>query len=177
MRLDLTGQTALVTGASRGIGRAIAQGLLEAGAEVVLMSRDGERLERLAAAFGARGYAVRIAPCDVNDTAQVRQMISKLPKLEILVNNAGMNIPEPFLEVSESHFDQLLNLNLRAAFFVAVWFVGTETLLAITALAGYLTFVSFIALSYWGNRKLARASPLHASAPARRPDCARGRSP
>lgn len=118
MKIDLSGMTALVTGASRGLGKAIAWGLSEAGAEVVLMSRDRDRLEDVAAELQARGQAAQAAPCDVSDVAQVQHIIASLPKLDILVNNAGINIPEPFMEVSEAHFDQIVGLNLRAAFFV-----------------------------------------------------------
>lgn len=118
MKIDLSGLTALVTGASRGLGKAIAVGLAEAGAEVVLMSRDRDRLQSLAAELRARGQAAQAAPCDVRDVAQVQCVIASLPRLDILVNNAGINIPEPFVEVSEAHFDQIVGLNLRAAFFV-----------------------------------------------------------
>lgn len=118
MNLDLAHQTALVTGASRGLGRAIALALAEAGAEVLLMSRDKDQLEQLAHEMQAGGHTAHALPCDVKDVAQVRQVIGGLPKLEILVNNAGTNLPEPFVEVSEAHFDAILDLNLRAAFFV-----------------------------------------------------------
>ncbi|MBF6595716.1 MAG: SDR family oxidoreductase [Thermaceae bacterium] len=119
MRIDLSGKLALVTGASRGIGKAIAVGLVEAGAEVVLMSRDQGRLEALAAELRAGGGLVDIAPCDVSKVQEVTRVVAALPRLDILVNNAGTNLPEPFLEVSEAHFDQIINLNLRAAFFMA----------------------------------------------------------
>ncbi|RIH87886.1 SDR family NAD(P)-dependent oxidoreductase [Calidithermus roseus] len=118
MTIDLSGQTALVTGASRGIGKAIAIGLSQAGARVVLMSRDRSALEALAAELIAGGGLADVAPCDVGDIEAVAQAVAALPRLDILVNNAGTNIPEPFTEVSEAHFDQIMNLNLRAAFFV-----------------------------------------------------------
>lgn len=119
MNLDLSQQTALVTGASRGLGRAIAFGLAESGAEVLLMSRDKDKLEQLAHEMHSRGHTAHALPCDVKDATQVRRVIGGLGKLEILVNNAGTNIPEPFVAVSETHFDQIFDLNLRAAFFVA----------------------------------------------------------
>lgn len=119
MQIDLSGKLALVTGASRGIGKAVAVALAEAGAEVVLMSRDQGSLEALAAELKAGGGRADIAPCDVNKVQEVAQAVAALPKLDILVNNAGTNIPEPFTQVSEAHFDQIMNLNLRAAFFVA----------------------------------------------------------
>lgn len=119
MHIDLTGKTALVTGASRGIGKAIAIGLAQAGARVVLVSRDRGSLEVLAGEIRAQGGLADIAPCDVSQVQAVAQTVAALPSLDILVNNAGTNIPEPFIQVSQAHFDQIMNLNLRAAFFVA----------------------------------------------------------
>lgn len=118
MKIDLSGQTALVTGASRGIGRTIAQSLARAGAAVVLMGRDQSSLERLAQELMGDGCNAQIAVCDVLDVPAVTRAIAELPRLNILVNNAGTNIPEPFAQVSEEHFDQIINLNLRATFFV-----------------------------------------------------------
>ncbi len=118
MKIDLSGQTALVTGASRGIGRTIAQSLARAGAAVVLMGRDQNSLERLAQELIADGHSAEMAVCDVQDVPAVTRAIAQISKLQILVNNAGTNIPEPFVQVSEEHFDQIMNLNLRATFFV-----------------------------------------------------------
>ena len=118
MKIDLSGQTALVTGASRGIGRTIAQSLARAGADVVLMGRDGTSLERLAQELIAEGSRAEISVCDVQDVTAVARAVARIPKLNILVNNAGTNIPEPFNDVSEAHFDQIINLNMRATFFV-----------------------------------------------------------
>ena len=118
MKIDLSDQTALVTGASRGIGRTIAQSLARAGADVVLMGRDQTSLELLAQELIAEGATAEIAVCDVQDLPAVNRTIAQITKLNILVNNAGTNIPEPFAQVSETHFDQIMNLNLRATFFV-----------------------------------------------------------
>ena len=118
MKIDLSDQTALVTGASRGIGRTIAQSLARAGADVVLMGRDQTSLELLAQELIGDGATAEIAVCDVQDLSAVNRAIAQITKLNILVNNAGTNIPEPFAQVSETHFDQIMNLNLRATFFV-----------------------------------------------------------
>ena len=118
MKIDLSDQTALVTGASRGIGRTIAQSLARAGADVVLMGRDQTSLEVLAQELITEGATAEIAVCDVQDLRDVNRAIAQITKLNILVNNAGTNIPEPFAQVSETHFDQIMNLNLRATFFV-----------------------------------------------------------
>jgi NAD(P)-dependent dehydrogenase (short-subunit alcohol dehydrogenase family) len=112
-RLD--GRTAFVTGAGRGIGRACAVALAEAGAEVWLAARTREEIE--AAAGQIRGAHAVV--CDVTDSRQVRKVIADLPVLDVFVNNAGTNIPEPFVEVTDEHLDSLLNLNVRAAFIAA----------------------------------------------------------
>jgi NAD(P)-dependent dehydrogenase (short-subunit alcohol dehydrogenase family) len=117
MRLD--GLVAVVTGAGRGLGRACAGALADAGAEAVLVSRTRSELETLAAEIAARGGKARPLPCDILDSAQVKERIEALERIDILVNNAGGNIPEPFVEVSEEHLDRILTLNVRAAFLVA----------------------------------------------------------
>ena len=116
-RLD--GKLALVTGAGRGIGRAIALALAEAGAELVLNSRTRRELDAVAAEIAAAGGTARALAFDVTDGAAVRAAFGGLPRLDILVNNAGFNRPQPFLEVDDATLDQMLDLNVKAAFRVA----------------------------------------------------------
>ncbi|MDE0172678.1 MAG: SDR family oxidoreductase [Defluviicoccus sp.] len=116
MRLD--GLTAAVTGAGRGIGRAAALALAQAGARVVPISRTLADLEEVAETIRADGGAAEPAVCDVTDTAAVSSVVAGLDRLDILVNNAGCNIPEPFLDVTEAHYDTIMNLNLKAVFMV-----------------------------------------------------------
>src|SRR5260370_5817690 len=116
-RLD--GKIALVTGAGRGIGRAVALALAAAGAEVVVNSRTPAELDSLAGDIAAQGGRARPLPFDVTDSAAVRAAIAGLPRLDILVNNAGMNRPQPFFEVDEATLDHLIALNIKASFVVA----------------------------------------------------------
>jgi NAD(P)-dependent dehydrogenase (short-subunit alcohol dehydrogenase family) len=118
-RFRLDRRNALVTGAGRGIGRACAVALAQAGAEVWLAARTRDEIEQAACEIRASGARAHAVVGDVTDTAGFREIVSAIPVLDVLVNNAGSNIPEPFVEVSEAHLDQLLNLNVRAAFLVA----------------------------------------------------------
>jgi NAD(P)-dependent dehydrogenase (short-subunit alcohol dehydrogenase family) len=118
-RFRLDGRTALVSGAGRGIGRACALALAEAGAEVLLLSRTAQELEEAAFEITGKGGRATAICCDVTDSQAVKKVFAALPSLDVLVNNAGSNIPEPFVEVSEAHLDRLLELNVRAAFIVA----------------------------------------------------------
>ena len=118
-RFRLDGKTALVTGAGRGIGRAVAVALAAAGAELVLVARTASQLDEVAHDIVKEGGRARALPLDVTDSAAVRAAFAGLGRLDILVNNAGVNRPQPFLEVNEETLDRLLNLNVRAAFIVA----------------------------------------------------------
>ena len=117
MRLD--GLTAVVTGAGRGLGRASALALAGAGAETVLVSRTESELQDVADTIGADGGQAATLVCDVTDGAQIDATIGALDRVDVLVNNAGMNIPEPFLDVTEDHFDRIMDLNVKAAFMVS----------------------------------------------------------
>ena len=113
------GKVVLVTGASAGCGLAIAQAFARHKSRVILVARAAEALESAASGIRAEGGDVGIVSCDVTDPASLRREIGALPRLDVLVNNAGTNIPEPFLDVSPPHLRALTRLNLRAAFLVA----------------------------------------------------------
>lgn len=112
MNTNLSGKTALITGAGRGIGRAIAVALHAEGANVIAAARTEAELDALRADLGDR---VDCWVEDVTSDGFVRR-VEALPTLDILVNNAGANRPEPFPDVSDENLDAILNLNVRAIF-------------------------------------------------------------
>ena len=117
------GKIALVTGAGRGLGRAIAVALASAGAEVLLNSRSPAELDAVASEIAAAGGTATPLTFDVTDTRAMRAAFAGIARdfghLDILVNNAGINRPQPFLEVDEATLDRLIDLNVRAMFLTA----------------------------------------------------------
>ena len=118
-RFRLDGLRALITGAGRGLGKACAVALADAGAEVVIMSRTASELENLRDQIKNDGGKAEIAVCNAANADQINEIIPDLGRLDILVNNAGTNIPEAFTEVSTANFDAIMNLNVRGAFLMA----------------------------------------------------------
>jgi NAD(P)-dependent dehydrogenase (short-subunit alcohol dehydrogenase family) len=116
-RLD--GKRALISGAGRGIGLAVASAFAEAGAHVTLVSRTATEIESAAAAMRSRGWLADALACDVTDVAAFEAVIAPAEPYDILFNNAGTNRPKPFVDVPPEDFDAIIGLNLRAAFFVA----------------------------------------------------------
>lgn len=116
-RLD--DRRALVTGAGRGIGLALAAALAQSGAAVTLAARTRQEVEEVAAALRAEGGTAEAVTLDVGDVAAVQAFVEARPAFDILVNNAGTNRPKSMLEVSEADYDAVLDLNLRSAFFVS----------------------------------------------------------
>ncbi|HWP02117.1 MAG TPA: SDR family NAD(P)-dependent oxidoreductase, partial [Gemmatimonadaceae bacterium] len=117
MRIELDGRSALVTGSTRGIGRAIAQALSECGARVAIVGRDVARAREVAAEIGggAEGFG-----CDLSDLAQVQEMVERVENVfgavDILVNNAGLTRDNLVVRLRDSDWDEVLDTNLRAAF-------------------------------------------------------------
>ncbi|HEY4780173.1 MAG TPA: SDR family oxidoreductase [Chthoniobacterales bacterium] len=116
--LALPDRRALVTGASRGIGKAIALALARAGADMVLLGRSESDLAEVAVTIRGFGREAEILICDLLHPPDLSELIGRLGRIDILVNNSGMNIPEPFVTVTESHYDQIFGLNMRALFFL-----------------------------------------------------------
>jgi NAD(P)-dependent dehydrogenase (short-subunit alcohol dehydrogenase family) len=108
---------ALVTGAGRGIGRAAALALAGAGHEVLCVARTRADLDAVAGEIEAAGGRARAAAVDVTDSRALDRLDAD--GVEVLVNSAGTNIPEPFVDVTEDHLDRLLAVNLKATFLVS----------------------------------------------------------
>lgn len=117
---DLTGRTALVTGATGGIGGEIARALYAQGARVALSGTKGDKLEALAGELGDRAHALR---CDLADRAQVEGLVPQaeaaLGQVDILVNNAGLTRDNLFMRMKDEEWDAVLAVDLTAAFQLA----------------------------------------------------------
>ncbi|MBV8652541.1 MAG: SDR family oxidoreductase [Alphaproteobacteria bacterium] len=119
---DLSGRTALVTGSSRGLGRAMAEGLAAAGAAVVLNGADAGRLAEAAAAMLKAGHKVHEARFDVTDEAAVLAAFAALDgngiAVDILINNAGIQFRKPMVELDTADWRRVIETNLTSAFIV-----------------------------------------------------------
>lgn len=117
MQIDLSGKNVLVTGSTRGIGRAIAETLAKSGARVAVVGRDLKKAQDAAAAVGngAKGFA-----CDVTDTASVTKLVADVEaafgSIDVLVNNAGITRDNLVMRLKDEDWDAVINANLRGAF-------------------------------------------------------------
>jgi 3-oxoacyl-[acyl-carrier protein] reductase len=120
IKVDLAGQVALVTGASQGLGRAIAEVLAANGATVALVARSADKLADVAAGITAGGGKAEAFPCDVMNPEAIQQVVDavveKLGRLEILVNNAGVTRDTLLPRMSDEEWDTVLATNLRGPF-------------------------------------------------------------
>jgi NAD(P)-dependent dehydrogenase (short-subunit alcohol dehydrogenase family) len=112
-------QVIVITGASRGLGRGCADAFAAQGAEVVLVARKAHELEEAVAQIHGRGGRARAAVCDVMRAEEVRALFAGLDRCDVLVNNAGGNRPQPFLDVDLDTLDELIALNVRSMFVTA----------------------------------------------------------
>jgi len=110
---SLAGKTALVAGASRGIGLAIAQSLAEAGAHTVLAARSLDKLEVHAALLNAKGYSASAVRMDMSDSESIDKAVAGMNAIDILVNVAGTNIRKPFQDYTRQDYESILQTNLH----------------------------------------------------------------
>ena len=127
MDRSLESKTAVITGASHGLGRAIAEQLAALGAHTALIARRGEPLNQTAEAIRASGGAASVYPCDVSDAEQARATASAIEQafgaVDILINNAGVPAPRSFEETDISDWDAVIGINLSGVFYLtrALW--------------------------------------------------------
>jgi NAD(P)-dependent dehydrogenase (short-subunit alcohol dehydrogenase family) len=123
----LEGKTALITGASQGLGQAMALALAEAGARLVLVSRNLERLKATADSVRRLGGEASVFQTDITDEAQVLQLASAVGnetgKVQILINNAGINRRKPLTEFTLAEWQEVMNTNLNGAFLMCRSFI------------------------------------------------------
>jgi NAD(P)-dependent dehydrogenase (short-subunit alcohol dehydrogenase family) len=112
--LRLDGRRALVTGAGRGIGRACAVALAEAGADVALLARSQTQLEAAAVEIRRTGARTTVLACDLRDDEAMAAAVSTAGSVDLLVNAAGINVPAPLEELTAADLDAMLALNVRA---------------------------------------------------------------
>ena len=121
--MELKGQVAIVTGAGRGIGRAVAMELARQGADIVISELDQAGAKRTFEEVGALGRRAVVAPTDVTSHADLRAMVDRaraeLGRIDILVNNAGIYKAAATLDVTEEHWDAIMTINAKAVFFAS----------------------------------------------------------
>lgn len=120
---SLTGKIALVTGSSRGLGYAIAEGLAQAGATIILNGRNADTLAQAQKEFADKGYTVHTSQFDVTDSAGIKAQVAHINEtigtIDILVNNAGIQHRQPLTEFDADHWRQVIDVNLNGVFFTS----------------------------------------------------------
>lgn len=115
---SLDGRTALVTGATSGIGRATAIGLARAGADVIVHGRDASRGEQVVAEIAEEGGKARFVAADLSDPAEIRRLADEAGEVDVLVNNAGFSWFGPTADLDVTTYDALFDSNVRAPYFL-----------------------------------------------------------
>jgi NAD(P)-dependent dehydrogenase (short-subunit alcohol dehydrogenase family) len=139
---NLEGQRALVTGATSGIGRAVALQLARDGAEVLVHGRDAARGAKTVQEITAVGGKASFVAADLSDTADVERLANEVGEVDILVNNAGISLFAPTAEVDVAAFDKMFASNVRAPFFLVAAFApgmaarGRGSIVSLSSMAG-----------------------------------------
>jgi len=127
IRAKLTGKVAVITGASKGLGEAMARALAAEGAGVALVSRDPEQLNRVAAAIVAAGGEADVFPTDVASEEGVRhaerEILARFGKVNILINNAGINLRKPIIDLTLGDWHRVMDTNVTSAFLMCRAFI------------------------------------------------------
>jgi len=123
-RFDLTGKVAIITGGYQGIGRGIAEGLAEAGAQVVICARSFDKCVEACGEIGEKGVKTLPVRCDITQKGEVENLVQKtvqeMGRISILVNNAGVGGSEkPILKMSDEDWDHPVSIDLKGAFLLA----------------------------------------------------------
>ncbi len=170
--MKLQNKVVLITGASRGIGKAIALAFAQAGAKLLLTARDAERLQQVAEQ--ARNYQTEVETvvADLHDEAQIKKLIahapSKFGRLDILVNNAGLGYFSSVAEMTTAQWDEMFAINLRAVFLATreaiphLRAAGESFVVNVASLAGKNTFANGggYTATKWGLRAFAQCLML-----------------
>jgi NAD(P)-dependent dehydrogenase (short-subunit alcohol dehydrogenase family) len=118
-KFEVKNKTALVTGAGKGIGKASAIALAEAGADLIIVSRTLNDLNKVKKQINKLKRKCTVFECDVSNAAEVKSVFKQINSLDILVNNAGTNRPDHFTKIKKEDMDYVVDLNIKAAFHVA----------------------------------------------------------
>jgi len=118
-KFEVKNKIALVTGAGKGIGKASAMALAEAGADIIILSRTLSDLKIVKRQINKLKRKCTVFECDVSNYEEVKTVFNQISKLDILVNNAGTNRPEHFTKIKKEDMDYVVDLNMKAAFHVA----------------------------------------------------------
>lgn len=148
----LSGKTAVITGASKGLGKAMALALAEAGARLILVARDQEKLQAVARTIGERGSAAEVLPADVTDEGQVadlaRRVAASPGKIQILINNAGVNNRKPITDFTLAEWQLVMDTNLTSAFLMCRAFVPLMTGQGYGRIINMTSIMSHVALAH-----------------------------
>ena len=118
-KINLKNKIALVTGAGKGIGRACAIALAEAGANLIIISRTQKDLNEVSKIIKKFKSKCTSYVCDVTNYNQIKNIINKQKRIDVLVNNAGLNIPEHFTKVKKKNMEYMVKLNTISTFHIA----------------------------------------------------------